>query len=301
MATCVILGVDGFDVDVARNLRSLYRKLGYSVVLARTPRPCDVLVIHRPPNAPVDTAAARSVHVFDYVGGPLEMFAENMSTKNNVHVFCSSEFRANEMATWSPHLNIDVLYPPVHVNNWIEPVSKVKWELVHIGNYKPSYADGSDEQGQLFLNQLVSTDTDVWGERWDGLPIRTHGRLKTAAVSRVYSQSRAALGMMYPFQRPRSMSGRYWHAPLNGCYLLVEFGAPTEVPGVGDKPLDFEESEQQRRARQAEAVSYWSAHYIAAARLVGPRLNPSSLSPQPRERARGLATRLRLSYQLHRR
>ena len=51
--------------------------------------------------------------------------------------------------------------------------------------------------------------------------------------SNIYSKSKYALGLMYPFQRDITFSGRFWHAPLNGCYLFSEPGLYTkEVPGV---------------------------------------------------------------------
>lgn len=267
-ATAVIYGQDGFDLDVVANLRAFYSRLGYSVVASRTLIPSDVLVVHRPRDVAFpgfrDFGA---LHVYDYVGGSVSAMIDSVADVQSVAVVVPSGRRAAE---WRERgRNVIVAPLPVIADLWeVPPVSTDTVSAVHVGNFKASYLDGSDARALGFVNSVTSGRVEVWGRGWGGrIPeANWHGPAKLSRVSRLYASTPVALGMMYPFQRGETYSGRFWQAPLSGARLLSEVGAPGfDFPGVrtyesaseleellNRVPSLAERSELRRRASQ-----YW--------------------------------------------
>jgi hypothetical protein len=267
--TAVIVGSDGFDNDILMNLSSFYRELGYRTVYSRRPIPADILVIHRPPNFELDIGGSRLVHVWDYVGNEVSNFARSIPSDINVVWFASSRTRADVIRETSSGSGVDVrsALPPVDVRLWARKIRKnPTLKSVHIGNFKPSYLLPDDTYSKYFLDFIVREKTTVWGMGWKNYieGPNDRNRIGLSKVSSVYRNSSVALGMMYPFQRRTTLSGRFWHAPLNGCILLSEpsLYAGT-VPGV--LVFDYSNSDlpsaclESRKRIQQDAVQYWSA------------------------------------------
>lgn len=269
---CVVFGADGFDLDVAFNLMAFYEQLGYSTVLSRELIPTDLLVIHRPPNSPLNLEAYGSVHVWDYVGTSIESLLPNLAAHPNVTIFASSGARTSALVELAPALEgrIHELLPPVATELWELPIRETRYNSVHIGNFKPSYAAGKDAPSSEFLHVIERNRIDVWGAKWPLNSDLDHGPARLHEVSKIYGQSSYALGMMYPFQREITLSGRFWHAPLNGCLLFTERSIfSQEVPGV--KETDYTSwltSPPLGRVAQArlqrKAHEYWHGRFVSA-------------------------------------
>lgn len=318
--TVCIYGFDGFDADVAINLRALYESLGFHVFQSRHFMPADILCIQRGADVDLAVPAYGQVHVFDYVGKPLHKMLLALSAQSSVHVFTSNLHRAanyRECADLNG-INFHVQSPPVSVDVWRRKVSALKYPVVHVGNLKPFYRDGSDSHAAAFLARLSQLDVQVWGGGWDfgGKAIIARGQAKIHAVSEIYASSALSLGMMYPFQRHVTISGRFWQAPLNGCLLLSEAPPPSgEIPGVAvvqyadDGHLqELLHRDHDRTALQAEASQFWYEHFLSVKQAVSEALLSSQdsdpfsswrkvialRSAQPRDRLKKIAQDLRL-------
>jgi hypothetical protein len=100
------------------------------------------------------------------------------------------------------------------------PFSAKKSQPVHISNFKPLTKD-------LFQEQLISLvrqkKIKVYGLKWDRVQINAKplsylsANLKLATFFVCY-------GLMYPYQRGNSLSGRMWQAPIQGCLVISEEG-----------------------------------------------------------------------------
>lgn len=279
--SCRILGTDGFDLDVLHNLVRFYRRLGARPVLAREPGPADLLVVQRPSDRPLDLRSYRAVHLWDYVGTPIDQLLAASSGAERMTVFTTSQRRADELrdTAGSSGARLVVLPPPVDVDLWRSPLRSIEHRAVHIGNFKPYYADGSDRYASRFLAALQTERAPVWGAGWRIPDVDARGRLGQFSVSTVYTRSAVAFGMMYPFQRDISFSGRFWHAPINGCRILSEPSVYAgSWPGVVE--TDYSAAEVAaaleptagRELVRDEALSFWRAHWTAALADVGARL-----------------------------
>lgn len=260
------------------------------------------------------------VHVFDYVGKPLHQMLSALAAQDSVHVFTSSARRAASYraCTDLDGINFHFQLPPVNVDVWRRKVAGPQYSLVHIGNLKPFYRDGSDSDATAFLSRLSQADVQVWGGGWGsgGEAISAHGRARMHTVSEIYAHSVISLGMMYPFQRGITISGRFWQAPLNGCLLLSESPPPSdEIPGVavveyadGGQFETIIHRDHDRVALQAEASQFWYEHFASAKQAVAEALLDiensghrstwrkviALRSSQPRDELKRIAQALRL-------
>lgn len=276
--SCRIWGVDGFDLDVVHNLVAFYRReLGLHPVLSAAASPADLLVVQRPPSHPVDLRGFGAVHVWDYVGQPIDALVADSPGAERMTVFCASEARARELTPAAARSGAQILplVAPVPVDLWRSPRRTVRYGTVHIGNHKPYYRGGGDEYAARFFAALERARADVWGADWGDHRLHTHGSLGLFRVSGVYAASSVAYGMMYPFQRSISFSGRFWHAPLNGCVLLSEPSLYAgEWPGV--LSTDYTEDDITRAVASAPAANevrdaaatFWQSHWRRAAETV---------------------------------
>ena len=282
--SCLIYGSDGFDADVLLNLRAFYRLLGYSVFHSRRLYPSDLLVLQRPPNRNLSFDSYHAIHIFDYVGTPLNDLLTGILDDARVVIFCSSRARTESTLAAHPCLEgrVVTLPPPVIPSLWELRPQEPDLRIVHVGNYKPFYSDDSDAFAVRFLSTLQRELVQVWGHQWpNGIGIQ-HGPVGISRVSSLYSRARWALGMMYPWQRATTFSGRFWHAPLNGCALISEPGTcVAAVPGVME--TDYSEASIEDllrrgpgdpRAIREAAHRYWSHKCLKSIETV------TTLAPQ---------------------
>ena len=169
------------------------------------------------------------MHVYDYGGWGYDSFVNSVDHKKT-YIFSTSEKTKERLIKnlGFPQEHIFIALPPVETSLWIAKKTRIKYDFVHIGNYKNIEDD--DNVRKSFLDCMLQLKVDVWGLGWiNNEKGKYHGKVGLFKVSDIYSSSKYALGLMYPFQRNVTFSGRFWHAPLNGCYLFTEPGLYTKI------------------------------------------------------------------------
>lgn len=236
MKTCLIFGQNGLDLDVAFNLVEFYKKLGFKTYFSEKLLDASLLVILRAVDQPIDISDKNysQIHVYDYGGWSYDGCIESLPFEKT-YIFTTAEKHRNHLISSLnfPPEQVYITVPPVETKLWVETEKNKVFNFVHIGNFKN--IEEKDEIREKFNLSIDQLDTNLWGMGWNSLKYgeKYHGKAGLFDVSKIYSKSKYALGLMYPFQRDITFSGRFWHAPLNGCYLFSEPGLYTkEVPGV---------------------------------------------------------------------
>jgi hypothetical protein len=264
-------------MDVTYNLRSFYSKLGFRVFFSRSLHDADLLVVTRPLDKVVNTRGFRFslVHVFDYTGWSFDRFVHSFDY-SITYIFCTSdagrERLVNKLGFPGDHAFIAL--PPVDVSLWCRRLRRIKYKLVHIGNFK--HLTSPDEYQERFIKAIRQMNINLWGLGWKDFGNRLYnGRVGLFGVSRVYSESEYSLGLMYPFQRDVTYSGRFWHAPLNGCCLLSEPGYYTKlIPGIVETDYSAPDIKGKiqlitdREKIQQDSSRFWKAEYYKTQTLV---------------------------------
>ena len=273
MRIALIYSGDGLDVVVLLIMLTFYNRIGYKTIYSKTFIDCHLLILPRPSDSTIIplNLIGTPIHVWNYVGNNLTKFFErNKENMHNVlYLNSSSELTpVNYQINESWHLQITK--PPVYSKLWTCKLSEnKKLNLIHIGNFKPYMKLKDDIFAQNFLKSLRAHKAHVWGRGWDSEEdIINEGVLEVLDVSKVYANSRAALGLMYPFQRQTTFSGRFWHGPLNGSIIISEPGIYTnDIPGVYNSdltPINVQTAIESFGTRpetiQDESVIYWDSH-----------------------------------------
>lgn len=278
MKTCLIYGHNGLDLDVTLNLRSFYKRLGFRVFFSEKLYDADLLVVLRAVDAEIDIKPFQFslVHVYDYGGWDYDAFV-NTINHAITFIFCTSEVKKERLIQHLdfPKEQVFVAFPPVDVDLWSKSVEAVQYEMVHIGNFKPISND--DPIKQLFNEAIIHFKTNVWGMGWTIDEKFYHGKTGLFSVSSIYAKSKFAFGLMYPFQRDVTFSGRFWQAPLNGCSVFSEVGIYTlTIPGVIETDYSIGDIERKiksdvdRIELQKEAREFWTKEYKKTLALVMP-------------------------------
>ncbi|MGY3213773.1 hypothetical protein [Mucilaginibacter sp. HD30] len=244
MTTCLIYGQNGLDLDVALNLQAFYKKLGYWTVFSEKLFDANLLVILRAVDKPIeaDTTNFEQIHVYDYGGWGYDECIRSLDYAKT-YIFTTApqhkQHIANKLAFPDDHIYI--AFPPVETSLWVEKVQLKKYDFVHIGNFKK--IDDSDAVREKFNAAVKALNADIWGMNWQlEDKNKYHGKSGLFDVSKIYARSKYALGLMYPFQRGVTFSGRFWHAPLNGCYLISEKSLySADIPGVIETDYSVED------------------------------------------------------------
>lgn len=282
MKTCLIYGQNGLDLDVTFNLRSFYKILGFWVVFSEKLVSADILVILRGVDKPLEMAKCNFgiVHVYDYGGWSYDALVKSLNYKTTTIFSTFPETRQRIISELEfPEKNIHIAFPPIDIQLWSKSLKPIKYEKVHIGNYKP--IDGNDIINIRFNKAIIDYNVNVWGLGWNGFIDMSfyHSKLGLFEVSNIYSQSRFAFGLMYPFQRNNTFSGRFWHATLNGCYLLSEPGLYTsDIPGIIETDYSNEDIvnkcvfDYDRNKLICDAKEYWSKQFQLTLSFVMPTI-----------------------------
>ena len=266
MKTCLIYGQNGVDLDIALNLVWFYEKLGFLVAITNEVKDVDLLVVLRVVDKPLDLRNAKVsvIHIFDYAGWDYDNFVKSIDS-SKTWIFCTSEAKRHRLinSLHFPKDHVFLALVPVDVNRWSKPIKEVQYKLVHIGHYKPV---DDDNVKTLFNYAVKSLKVNVWGLGWNDLGLKGayHGKLGVFNVSSIYSCSLNALGIMYPFQRDTTYSGRFWHAPLNGCRIFSEHGLySNKIPGVVETDYSIADLESKlhesldREKLQFDSRAFW--------------------------------------------
>jgi hypothetical protein len=251
-----ILSIDFQDLDVIWNVRLFYRAAGFELIREWLDPELELLVILRGDPGLSHQDYAGIVHVYDYV--------------KELQVDWRSRFpHAREIRLISllrpPSLPEGVRwvqgYLPVIPEFWQQfPFRKRAGRPLHIANFKPM----GDDPYQQDLARLARRGlVEVHGGRWDRLGLSTHGLSYLEANQRLAS-AWCCYGLMYPYQRGTTLSGRMWQAPLHGCLVISEKGTnPFGLPGIleverftPDTLLSVASIRECWQAR-SEATRYW--------------------------------------------
>ena len=225
--TCSILSFDYLDFDVYVNTRSLYALAGYKILSPSSPySSLDLLVVLR--GIPTQCFAEFSgvLHVYDYVRELSVDYSQYFP--NAQETFYISLVSPAHLCSTSRFV---YGYVPVIPAIWTSSRSSAVKDPkpVHIANYKPMNDDSYQQQ----LIKLIQQNTViVYGAKWDRLNIIAKPVSYLSANSRLLKSS-LCFGLMYPYQRGKSLSGRMWQAPLQGCLVISE--ASTNIfdcPGI---------------------------------------------------------------------
>lgn len=266
MKTCVIYGQNGLDLDVALNLTVFYKKLGFKTIFSSKLIGANLIVILRAVDSPLVLPEGfwyDQMHIYDYGGWEYESFIRSVDKSKAFFFTTSPEMSEKLKGEFSIDENkVSIMLPPVEVELWVSKVRKKEYDFVHIGNFKK---DIQDLYRTNFLNTLDELNVKIWGLGWPERFKRNYlGKAGLFEVSKIYSKSKLALGLMYSFQRSTTFSGRFWHAPLNGCCLLSEPGKYSRAfPGVIEVEynstlnLATKFTHLDNQAIQNEAIGFW--------------------------------------------
>lgn len=260
-----IYSSDGFDNDVLLNQIDLLRQLNYKFIYSDKVLSCDLLIVLRAekdvfPFQSVNKNNIKHALFIDYSGQDVHIVFEKCEHPSKYLITSRPKIIGNNIFQGSPFISI---------NRWIhnrKTDSYKKYDIVHIGHFKKN--SSYDGLIQVFNDQVKKHNVDVFGNGWKDIVNAKyyHGHIDVKSVSKIYSESKLAIGIKHPFQRGLAISGRYWHAPLNGCLLLVEDDYMCdEIPGIikinyeaDDIKVISNTYKIDSRNIQVQAINYWT-------------------------------------------
>jgi hypothetical protein len=255
---CRILSIDFQDLDVIWNVRLFYQAAGFSVSseARNTSVSADLLVVLRGNPGLTHREHRGLVHVYDYVKELQVDWQACFPHAREIRLI--SLFRPPSLA---PGIRWVEGYLPVIPEFWqLTPFRKREGRPLHIANFKPMGDDPYQQDlATLARRELIR----VHGANWDRLDLRTQG-LSYLEANRLLAESWCCYGLMYPYQRGRTLSGRMWQAPLHGCVVISEKGTnPLGLPGIlevegfGPQTLLSVRSLRECLAVRDAASRYW--------------------------------------------
>jgi len=222
---CQILSIDFQDLDVIWNVRLFYLAAGFSLIRDWGSTDPELLVILRGDPGLSHQHYGGAVHVYDYVKELQVDWLSRFPHAREIRLI--SLLRPAvlpEGVRWVQG------YLPVVPEFWqVTPFRKRAGRPLHIANFKPM----GDDPYQQDLARLARRGlVEVHGSHWDRLGLRTHG-LSYLEANRLLAGASCCYGLMYPYQRGTTLSGRMWQAPLHGCLVISEKGTnPFGLPGL---------------------------------------------------------------------
>lgn len=255
-AICSILSFDYLDYDVYINIRVFYRLSGFSVKLSVLHPNASLVVVLRGKPTRVYSDFNGIVHYYDYVREyDLDMreYFPNASIIYTIGLHESLLIRSYDHFVYA--------YLPVFPSIWQTryPLPIRLSQPVHLSNYKPIPNDHYQHQ---LLDLIHSRRIIVYGGKWHCQNIRS-SQISYLSANHVLSKSRYCYGLMYPYQRGTSLSGRMWQAPIHGCYVITEAGTNIyNLPGVIEtdnflQPFSF--SIEDALSLRKSASEFWFA------------------------------------------
>lgn len=220
---CSVMSYDYLDLDVWLNIRCFYRAAGYRVTTNRLGEAADLLVILR--GHPCEEARRHRgpVHVYDYVKELKIDWREALPAASQITVISIEPPSFPAGVTWVCG------YLPVVPSLWQQRLAAKSVRPVHISNFKPM---GEDPYQKELLELVRSGVVRVFGGRWERVGMRTRSLSHWQANRRLAASSHC-YGLMYPYQRGHTLSGRMWQAPINGCFVISEAGTNIlRCPGI---------------------------------------------------------------------
>jgi len=254
---CNVFSFDYLDFDVYLNVHAFYRLAGYKVVNHSDLSCSDLVVVLRGQPFDIYSEYTGVVHVYDYV--------KEFSIDYSLYFPCASLIffisinpEPSYLAPESPKLAYVSGYLPVIPEIWCRPgLRKTHAKPLHIANYKPNLDDSFQKQ-LIHLSRLKKIT--LFGSKWEKVGISTTP-LSYMSANHLLARAEYCYGLMYPYQRGRSLSGRMWQAPINGCYVISEPGTNIfHCPGVieaHDYVDVIHRLPQDSTSVSAESVAFW--------------------------------------------
>jgi len=232
--TCVIVGLDGFDPDVLANLVLFYAACGFDVSSSQVPVECDLLVIQRGMyNGQVFETRAAECHIYDYVRNGTSDLHRSFPNIGAIAVISPTAPASGKSAPATLIRSFHPVIGELWANRDARP--RRPYRFVHVGHRKNNTS--SDRWLEQMDRVAVSGACHMWGSGWQELSVTDTGTLHEPATLHqcqgIYRQAESAFGVMYPMQRTRTISGRAWQGPLNGCVVYSEAVVPgADIPGL---------------------------------------------------------------------
>lgn len=296
---CRIISSDYLDKDVYLNISAFYRAAGYRLIPptvrlnGASDDRADLLVVLRGDNGSELKDFHGPVHIYDYVKEYAVDWGCRYPSAAHITVvaLASSSFHSAEDSKSASHASSRVsrvdAYLPVIPALWKRPWSGKRQQPVHISNFKRM---GDDAYQRDLLALIRAGVVRAFGANWQLAGVRAHP-LSYRQANQHLSASAWCFGLMWPYQRGRTLSGRMWQAPLNGCFVLSERG--TDIlgcPGVIECEAFHAEAAtlgldpQACRDLADKASAFWESHSRSLAAALGfdsgLSLTPADLWPE---------------------
>jgi hypothetical protein len=296
---CRIISSEYLDKDVYLNIRAFYRAAGFRLIppTARlngvTAHQADLLVVLRGDNGSDLQDFSGPIHVYDYVREYVVDWARRYPAASHITVVALAASSCHPVGDSQPGSDPSRLsrvdaYLPVIPALWARSWSGKRQQPVHISNFKRM---GDDAYQRDLLALIRAGVVRAFGGSWQLAGVKAHP-LSYRQANRRLAASACCFGLMWPYQRGRTLSGRMWQAPLNGCFVLSEKG--TDIlgcPGVLERETFQADaatlvvSPQACRDLAHEASVFWESHSrsLAAALGMDPGLSLTSADLRPEQ------------------
>ena len=238
-----------------------YRLAGYSI--SNDISKSELIIVLRgiPPDTYQDYKNV--VHIYDYVKEHSINYRDYFPSASLLfYISVDNQPTPTEHDIFVPR------YLPIFPSIWLSKTSFQKQRdhaPLHIGNYKPL----SDDVFQSQILYLAGTgQLRIYGAKWSKVNIHS-SPLSYYAANKLLSQAFYCFGLMYPYQRGRSLSGRMWQGPINGCFVISEIGTNIlNCPGVievSNYSQDFSCLKDYSSQLAIDARSFWNQQTLALA------------------------------------
>ena len=199
---------------------------GYQLLTSKNLIKCDLLVFFRGIPDRIYSEYRGVIHFYDYVcEHEIDLHTYFPNALEIIIISIHNVYRAESGS------RTIYGYLPVVPALWQFklPFTQKESISVHISNYKPLVDDPYQKQ---LVCRILSGKIRVYGAKWDRLKIITRPVSYLEANLKLGS-SVTCYGLMYPYQRGRSLSGRMWQGPIQGCIVISEEKTnPFFCPGV---------------------------------------------------------------------
>jgi len=260
---CNILSFDYLDFDVFLNIRIFYSLAGYRISSHHSYHSSSLLVVLRGTPNRIYSEFTGILHVYDYVREFKVNYRDFFPNASFIY-----RISLEELCHDNSFDKLVYGYIPVIPSLWLHfhPTHQKNQHPIHISNYKPIATDHFQQQLVALIQQK---SVSVYGAKWDRINIQA-SPLSYFSANILLAKSLVCFGLMYPYQRGSSLSGRMWQAPIQGCQVISEAGTNIyHCPGVLEVDdfnlgLTFVNEDPVNLSNQA--VHFWTGKTVYLAR-----------------------------------
>ena len=275
---CNILSYDYLDIDVFWNIKLFYEAAGYHIDKNGKSDKYELLVMLRGDPGKSLISYKGIVHIYDYVKELRFNWCSRLPNACKIYLVSLSKPEVQ------PRIQFIQGYLPIIPELWQEkPFRKLSERPLHISNYK---IIDNDIYQQDLVRLGKARFIRIFGRKWDRVDIRSYG-LSYWQANRMIAKAYSCYGLMYPYQRGATLSGRMWQAPLNGCFVITEMGTNRfQCPGLIEveryslATLLVAESIRSCWVLKEEATKYWRQQTLTIAKGLGLDIDPDILAVQ---------------------